>query len=138
MLFDSFGVSDGKDKCKEEGGQLLEINSQAENDFVTNYLRSISKLSSIPLSRFGPFRTRSIWLGATDESSEGDFRLMSTNQQLGFHSWMDGEPNNSSFNGGAENCVVLESTKDYTWNDVTCDFDHAVVCESTEVSDITG
>jgi hypothetical protein len=89
---------DAEAQAKALGGDLLTINSQAEWDFV-------SKLFATSL------KAKNVWIGATDEVSEGTFRWVSGEPFL-FSNWNGGEPSNS---GGNEDYVYVRT--DGKWND---------------------
>lgn len=65
---------EARDFCQTQGGHLVTINSQEENDFVY---------------QFFPYG----WLGATDELSEGTW-LWVTGEPWSYTNWAPGEPNN--------------------------------------------
>lgn len=125
LLRESLSISNSQDECKAIGGYVVEIDSAAETAFVADYLDD----EYIPYSRNRGYSTRNVWLGATDASSEGAFYWMSTNKKINFSDWQVSEPNNHGVGDVEENCVVLESEKDFAWNDVSCDGNHAVMCE---------
>ena len=59
-----------------EGGQMLSISDAAENDFIRNQMVSGS----------------SVWLGLTDEASEGNWEW-TTGESTDYFNWASGEPN---------------------------------------------
>ncbi|GFS00015.1 C-type mannose receptor 2 [Elysia marginata] len=123
LLSKSFELFEGYSVCQEVGGFLVEINSQAENDFVKDYLES----KFIPRSRFGASLSQNVWLGAINEGGFGrNFNWMSTNETVDFQNW----GNDVEVTGAVENCAVLDTTIDYMWSDVSCFTDNAVLCET--------
>ncbi|HFA50199.1 MAG TPA: hypothetical protein ENJ95_14405, partial [Bacteroidetes bacterium] len=72
------------------GGHLVVINSQAENDFVQNAI----------IANYA-------WIGYTDENSEGNFEWVNGDAQ-GYTHWASGEPNNGSPNGGYADYTVIK------------------------------
>jgi hypothetical protein len=97
-----------KDACDKLGAQLASVTSADENKFV--------------YEKFGAHAV--IWLGATDERSEGRFQWVS-GEPFQYANWNSGEPNNS---GGVEHYITMgdwdsKSTGAYfhfgaTWNDM--------------------
>lgn len=65
------------------GGHLVTINSQVEQDFITNTFLS------------GANKNRKYWIGLNDEASEGNFVWVS-GEPVTYTSWFPGEPNNGS------------------------------------------
>ena len=76
-------------KCREMGGRLAEVRSQAENEFLTNFVRGKG--------------SDGIWIGARDEDREGEW-VWSDGSPVDYRNWADGQPNNA---GGAENFAML-------------------------------
>lgn len=77
----------------DNGGHLLTIGSQAENDFISNGVGA------------------SIWIGFTDINIEGNFQWV-TSESVAYTNWNSGEPNDSGSNE--------DHTEMYTsgrWND---------------------
>ena len=71
---------EAKRKCQEMGGQLAQVNSQAENDFLVK-LAVERKLAAV-------------WLGATDEVEERTW-LWSSGAGLAFNNFTNGQPDRS-------------------------------------------
>jgi hypothetical protein len=94
--------------CAARGAGLVIIESAEENSF---------------LEALG---SDTLWIGLSDQETEGSFRWVDGNQP-GFADWREGEPNDS---GGAEDCAALWGTgADRGWNDFPCDLLHGYVCE---------
>ncbi|HET6881463.1 MAG TPA: lectin-like protein [Pirellulales bacterium] len=92
-----------KQRCEKLGGHLATIGSEAENDFVLVLAKSgISKLGDLD----------GIWLGATDERQEGDWRWLD-GEKVVFNKWGPGQPNNKQ---GAEHYLLLWLSKE-RWAD---------------------
>jgi cysteine-rich repeat protein len=99
--------SDAQEACSSFGSyQLVTINSETENDFLT------SIIDDAP------------WIGLNDQSSEGDF-VWASGQAVVYTNWEDGEPNNS----GDEDCAQIYSW-DGKWNDGTCSSAIGYICEA--------
>ncbi len=86
--------------CVSKGGALVEIDDGNENDALTELVTEDG----------------SVWIGANDRDSEGDFRWTDGSQVVDAH-WADGQPNNAD---EGENCAVLHASGG-DWNDVSCD-----------------
>lgn len=67
--------------------------------------------------------TDSVFLGITDEVTEGQFMYV-TGGRLTYSNWKRDEPNNY---GSGEDCVIL--LKDGVWNDISCSSSFQAVCE---------
>ncbi|MGY8925336.1 MAG: BspA family leucine-rich repeat surface protein [Flavobacteriales bacterium] len=92
--------SEAQAYAEQYGGNLISINSQGENDFIT------SKINS------------DVWIGLTDSIEEGVWGWSDGNE-YDFSNWRSGEPNNSG-NGSTcrphgEDYVLLTTSGE--WND---------------------
>ena len=76
-------------KCREMGGRLAEVRSQAENEFLTTFVRGKG--------------SDGIWIGARDEDREGEW-VWSDGSRVNYGNWASEQPNNL---GGAENFAML-------------------------------
>lgn len=65
--------------CEEKGGYLATINSQAENDFLYDYIRGEG--------------CETAYFGFTDRESEGAWTWI-TGEKSAYTNWYEGEPNN--------------------------------------------
>lgn len=92
-----------KQRCERLGGHLATIGGEAENDFVTVLARS---------GIANPGRLDGVWLGATDERQEGEWRWLDGGK-LHFANWWPGQPNNKQ---NAEHYLFL-LLSDGTWHD---------------------
>jgi uncharacterized protein YraI len=86
---------DAKIDCESQGGHLVTITSEDENDFIKTLADS-----------------NKVWLGLTDELSEGTWKWI-TGEGLAYTNWYPGEPNDY---GTGEDYV--EMYIDGRWNDV--------------------
>lgn len=77
------------EKCKSLGGQLVIIPDDATHGFVRNLLAG-----------------KSCWLGATDESKEGQWKWID-GTEMQYRAFDSSQPDN---NNGNENCLVLQSS----------------------------
>ena len=80
------------------GGNLVTVNNQAEQDWL--------------VTTFGP--TERLWIGLTDEVTEGQFRWASGETST-YTNWLPGEPNNA----GNEDYVEMNYGGAGKWNDWT-------------------
>ena len=105
-----------KEMCLHMGAFLVEIDTEAENEFL---LRSWASAGLIEGSR-GP------WIGASDLEQEGTFIWEHSGRSLesGFHHWLTGEPNG----GLKENCLHKASWGN-GWNDQSCNRSTTFTCE---------
>ena len=82
--------------CKEDGGKLVEIDSEKEN---TDLVEEINR-------RGYPEKNMSFWMGMTDAESEGDWRLASSGLKPSYLNWHQGEPKNGN---GDQHCALLRA-----------------------------
>ena len=69
------------------------------------------------------------WIGLNDHSSEGSF-VWTTGEARSYSNWSPGEPNNSYFDGSAENCVHIGwYSPTSSWNDFGCAALNHFICE---------
>ena len=99
-----------RDDCLARGGHMVTISSSGEQAFV----RGLS--------------VGYLWIGLTDEVSEGVFRWV-TVEPLVYTNWSAGSPDN--YLGGEHYAHLLDSGK---WNDGGSDFNLAYVCEYEQSS----
>ena len=104
---DTTGWIGARDACRAWGGELVSIDSPAENMFVSTRI------------------TSDIWIGANDRAAEGEFEW-ADGQAVTYFNWSDSQPDNFQ---GQENCVELRII-DRQWNDRPCGGDpQAYLCE---------
>jgi len=102
--------------AEAEGGHLVTITNQAENDFVSGLCTSANLWVLWSGSYFGP------WLGGSaplNRARPSDGWKWVTGEQWNFTNWRTGEPSNGGQN---ENCLQYarapSETAPYRWNDV--------------------
>jgi len=101
--------TDAETTCVANGGHLATIESQAQNNWVV----AISA------------QTRQhVWIGATDQFSEGTWTNAVGQTALTFTSWRSGEPNG----GSGESCASMPHHWAGKWNDAGCGQTYHFVC----------
>ena len=72
-----------------------------------------------------------IYLGADDLQEEGTYIWVATGQPVSYVNWAPGEPTGQGQRGdGEEDCLALESSGGWGWNDMCCTCNNRpVVCE---------
>uniref|UniRef100_A0A182SE75 C-type lectin domain-containing protein n=1 Tax=Anopheles maculatus TaxID=74869 RepID=A0A182SE75_9DIPT len=92
--------------CRQKGGHLASVESADENARVEAAIKAVvgDKASYW-------------WIGGMDYGAEGRFVWYPLNKVVDYKNFVPGEPNNSY---GAEDCLAVDSTKQYKWNDVGC------------------
>uniref|UniRef100_K1QR35 C-type lectin domain family 10 member A n=1 Tax=Magallana gigas TaxID=29159 RepID=K1QR35_MAGGI len=109
--------NDASMKCLMSGSKLVEIETKAENDFLT---------TTLPNFKAG----EAYWTGGKDDVTEGLWVWISSGVTFGFLNWNQGEPNDA---GGIEDCLQLykrRGRKTY-WNDNYCERSFNFICEQT-------
>ncbi|XP_071156328.1 CD209 antigen-like protein D isoform X2 [Mytilus edulis] len=109
-LFSSTKMSwyNAASSCREHGAQLAEIETQAEDRYITNIAQTLRSF---------------FWLGARDDVVEGTFEWSSGTPFI-YTNWHPGEPNNGG-PAGSEDCVFTDGG----WTDQSCDVKNNYVCE---------
>nr|AGF93336.1 protein containing C-type lectin domain protein [uncultured organism] len=105
LITNDMSWSDAKDYCENQGGHLVTITSSEENSFVQNLIN------------------QDVWIGFTDQSSEGDFEWV-TGETVSYTNWAPGEPNDW---GSGEDYTQMVT--DGEWNDYSGTNNLAFVCE---------
>ncbi|XP_045191039.2 perlucin-like [Mercenaria mercenaria] len=102
------------DICRELGGQLVEIEDAAEDQFILSQARK---------------RGDSFWIALSDIQKEGTWVWMNSKTPLApgdYTHWENGQPDNDD---GDENCVNLEDNFNNLWNDFPCHEIINYICE---------
>ena len=113
--------------CKNEGGYLVEIDNQEEQNVLAQFHKD-SKLNKY------------LWLGGTDVNIEGQWIGSSSGRIImDFNGWNGNKPS-GDFN---ENCVYTHPHWHFKWHDVRCSWtsDATALCEyqgETSASQNTG
>lgn len=85
-----------KARCKAMGGHLATVSTDAENTFIT----------SLAKKTIGDFTNTGVWLGATDERTEGQWEWID-GTPFTYSAWFQGQPNNGGGKGGGEQYLFL-------------------------------
>ena len=100
--------SDARDECTREGGHLVDVTTQEEQDYLAEILTAAG--------------SDDVWLGLT--GSEDHAPLF----------WTDGSPLNftawdSNGRNKGETCVKMNIAENYKWGDKSCSHSTGYVCE---------
>ena len=98
--------SDALSDCEAWGGSLASITSSDEQLFVVALL------------------SESTWIGGNGSGTQEIFEWASGEEWL-FEAWADGEPSVTL----DEDCVEMNQTLDFAWNNTICADLHAYLCE---------
>jgi hypothetical protein len=101
--------------CLRNGGELAKLDTEAEN---TTLFKAIGIR----------FALTNLWIGLSDEASEGNFRWIS-GDPLEVPMWRQGEPNNV----GEEDCTEWVSDN-ARWNDLPCATKRPSLCEKPQLA----
>ena len=103
--------------CQNEGGYLVQIESQEESLAISEYISEESLRAHF-------------WTGLNDRGREGDWVWDASGQQVerGFMNWKSNQPDSS---GGNQDCVYMQPTESLRWGDIECSNSNHVlpVCE---------
>ncbi|XP_060561858.1 perlucin-like protein isoform X2 [Ruditapes philippinarum] len=107
--------------CRIIGGQLVEIEDEFENSYITSVIASTG---------------REYWISLSDIVEENRWVWMTSMTPITYTNWDNNEPT-SVFHGHLENCVDMHTNG--KWNDVTCTTRKFYVCEKQNVGiDVIG
>ncbi|XP_051560240.1 CD209 antigen-like isoform X7 [Myxocyprinus asiaticus] len=100
--------SDSRQFCRDHGGDLVIINSEEKQRFISSFKMSV-------------------WIGLSDIENEGSMTWVD-NSPLKKGFWMAGEPNNLA----NEDCIELIPSLPVlnNWNDLLCSLNRKCICES--------
>jgi hypothetical protein len=113
---------DAERECELEGGHLIVIDDQVENDWM--------KTIAAAAVTDDESTNQLAWIGLGDQAKEGEFAWV-TGSSLGLMPWSSGEPNSLY---GAEDCVEMRSNGE--WNDDRCNAMLTYVCECDTLSSV--
>eukprot|EP00117_Sycon_ciliatum_P008894 scpid15029/ scgid11407/ Macrophage mannose receptor 1; C-type lectin domain family 13 member D; C-type lectin domain family 13 member D-like; Macrophage mannose receptor 1-like protein 1 len=109
------GYDEAYINCTQQGGDLLIVNSKAEQKFVTGMV------TRGDVSEY-------VWMGLSDQDRERYWRWADGTplSRTRYSNWGPSQPNNYK----NEDCVAIHSS-DSMWYDRSCDEPHSFVCEVT-------
>ncbi|XP_046578890.1 macrophage mannose receptor 1-like isoform X1 [Haliotis rubra] len=107
---------DANAQCRSTGGSLVSVNDAETQQFLVSTLVRLN------------FAKHGIWIGLNDQKVESTYEWAS-GDKVTYTDWATGEPN---FAHGVEDCVLMKSTKAYTWEDHPCHLwpqHYSYICE---------
>ncbi|KAM4631322.1 C-type lectin domain family 18 member A-like [Polymixia lowei] len=110
-----------KNDCQERGGILAQIHHQKVQDILAFYLSQLETSNEVTNS---DFETRNFWIGLTYKPLKDSFRW-DTGEIPAFSSFAFGQPDNQGFG----NCVELQASSAFNWNDQRCKTRNRYVCQ---------
>ncbi|KAK1330452.1 hypothetical protein QTO34_010641 [Cnephaeus nilssonii] len=113
-----------KMKCQGKGGVLAQIESQKVQDILAFYLGRLETTNEVTDS---DFETRNFWIGLTYKTAKDAFRW-TTGEHQSFTSFAFGQPDNQGFG----NCVELQASAAFNWNDQRCKTRNRYICQFGE------
>ena len=116
-----------KEKCKENladygGGRLFQPRSRAQNELIMRLAQEVTG------------KTSWVWLGITDNTTEGEFMYEDNGRPIMFEpSWHSGYGSR----GTAYNCILsrmVDGSNSYfsQWLDYDCSQNYISICESID------
>ncbi|XP_051873843.1 C-type lectin domain family 18 member A-like isoform X2 [Pristis pectinata] len=113
-----------KNKCQERGGILAQVKNQKVQDILAFYLGQLENTNEVTNP---DFETRNFWIGLTYKTSKDSFRW-DTGETPSFYSFAFGQPDNQGFG----NCVELQISSAFNWNDQRCKTRNRYICQFRE------
>ncbi|XP_004539432.1 C-type lectin domain family 18 member A isoform X1 [Maylandia zebra] len=110
-----------KSHCQEQGGILAQIHNQKVQDILAFYLSQLE--TSNELTR-NDFETENFWIGLTYKPPKDSFRW-DTGEIPKYFSFAFGQPDNQGFG----NCVELQASSGFNWNDQRCKTLNRYICQ---------
>ncbi|KAM9860553.1 C-type lectin domain family 18 member A-like [Aulostomus maculatus] len=111
----------GKSHCQEKGGVLAQIHNQKVQDILAFYLSHLETSNELANT---DFETRNFWIGLTYKPLKDSFRW-DTGGIPKFSSFAFGQPDNQGFG----NCVELQASNAFNWNDQRCKTRNRYICQ---------
>uniref|UniRef100_A0A1D5Q5H9 C-type lectin domain family 18, member A n=1 Tax=Macaca mulatta TaxID=9544 RepID=A0A1D5Q5H9_MACMU len=105
-------------------GVLAQIESQKVQDILAFYLGRLETTNEVTDS---DFETRNFWIGLTYKTAKDSFRW-ATGEHQAFTSFAFGQPDNQGFG----NCVELQASAAFNWNDQRCKTRNRYICQFGE------
>ncbi|KAI1895516.1 hypothetical protein AGOR_G00107060 [Albula goreensis] len=112
--------SQSREECRKSGADLVVIDSQEKQEFVSRTMKRIGTGSRY-------WHITGYWIGLRDVHTEGVWKwLNGTELTRGF--WLDGEPNDQY---STEDCAATYPKDNLlkTWNDAPCGYNLKWICE---------
>ncbi|GLD58402.1 C-type lectin domain family 18 member A-like isoform X1 [Lates japonicus] len=110
-----------KSHCQEQGGILAQIRNQKVQDILAFYLSQLETSNEVTNA---DFKTRNFWIGLTYKPLKDSFRW-DTGEIPKFSSFAFGQPDNQGFG----NCVELQASSAFNWNDQRCKTRNRYICQ---------
>ncbi|XP_067666766.1 perlucin-like [Haliotis asinina] len=117
-----FSLPDGtfaeaRSYCQFFGSHLARIKSEDENDFITRHAKTKNG-------------SPGYWVGATDLMTDGKF-MWEGGSPLNYTNWSPGQPDDDKTTPrrATQNCLMLQKTENYMWNDYPCTEKVNFICE---------
>ncbi|HOW51119.1 MAG TPA: kelch repeat-containing protein [bacterium] len=119
---DQLGWHDARQTCRMMGGDLVVINSELEQHYLEKMLDP----------------TKTYWIGATDEATEGDWRWVdgtlfwkgnASGTAYGYTNWEKKQPDNY---GAGQDHAVIWANQNYQWDDAYPTTTTYYICEFTD------
>ncbi|XP_064869191.1 C-type lectin domain family 18 member A-like isoform X1 [Oncorhynchus nerka] len=113
-----------KTHCQERGGILAQIHNQKVQDILAFYLSQLEPSNEVTDP---DFETRNFWIGLTYKPLKDSFRWDSGEIPT-YNSFAFGQPDNQGFG----NCVELQASSAFNWNDQRCKTCNRYICQYGE------
>ncbi|XP_041727428.1 C-type lectin domain family 18 member A-like isoform X2 [Coregonus clupeaformis] len=110
-----------KTRCQERGGILAQIHNQKVQDILAFYLSQLETSNEVTDP---DFKTRNFWIGLTYKPLKDSFRWDSGEIPT-YSSFAFGQPDNQGFG----NCVELQASSTFNWNDQRCKTRNRYICQ---------
>lgn len=94
---------EARDFCEAQGGHLVTITSEDEQNAIYNYIKQFNTDTDI-------------WIGISDAESEGDWSHWVTGEEVTYTNWGSGEPDNDQGNGQDYGVMCTGTRSGYYFN----------------------
>ncbi|TNN87421.1 C-type lectin domain family 18 member A [Liparis tanakae] len=109
-----------KSQCQDRRGVLVPIHNQKVQDILAFYLSQLETSNEVTNT---DFETRNFWIALTYKPLRDSFRW-DTGEIPRFSSFAFGQPDNQGFG----NCVELQASSAFNWNDQRCKTQNRYIC----------
>uniref|UniRef100_A0A2I3HY06 C-type lectin domain-containing protein n=1 Tax=Nomascus leucogenys TaxID=61853 RepID=A0A2I3HY06_NOMLE len=114
-------------KCQRKGGVLAQIESQKVQDILAFYLGRLETTNEVTDS---DFETRNFWIGLTYKTAKDSFRWATGEHQASPGSLTSlFPPENHTLACRFGNCVELQASAAFNWNDQRCKTRNRYICQ---------